>query len=297
MTLRNIGENEQVSYENYSFWLMSLLSFASGNYVEKLYKFITVIDKNGSQIKSEYWSGRKLRSNRRGIVVIEPHNLPLFINQCARKLTDEIFINRGLNLSLNWYINTFNNNVVEVDFLLLCTALESLIYRHFKESSERLVSTKKYREVKKKILEIINNSRLDINEDEELRKYDIFARIIQKPFDDGSCNKIGSLSANTEKMLDDCGVPYKDLFPKVDFIKIRNTIIHRGINEIDNNFIELRKLSTLIVRIFIVILGYEGKFMESRKIELYNESEISKYGLICVSLEYIFSQAKNGCSS
>lgn len=80
MTLRNIRENEQSSYEECCGWLIYLLSFASGCYVDQIYKIEPVRHKD-LQIKREYWPGGELHDARvRGIAVMQsPDDLDVFM--------------------------------------------------------------------------------------------------------------------------------------------------------------------------------------------------------------------------
>jgi hypothetical protein len=79
-------------------------------------------------------------------------------------------------------------------------------------------------------------------------------------------------------MIDFYNVPYQDLFPDLEFIKIRDKIVHEGYGGL-NNSAELCKLANLIVRVFLAILQYEGDYIESRKIDLKNIEDCTKHGL------------------
>lgn len=84
-------------------------------------------------------------------------------------------------------------------------------------------------------------------------------------------------------------VPYEDLFPELEFIKIRDKIVHEGFGGVDVA-LELRKLSNLVVRVFLAILGYQGNYIESIKIEIDDPLGRSKHGLICRSFPFIASE-------
>ena len=241
MTLSNICENEQDSYENYFFWLTSLLSLASGNCISQIYKIKTVKYED-LQMKSEYWAGMNLHGEARGLAVMQSPHLPLFIQQCAKQMTWENFSKRGVGLALSWYVDTFTSTVVEVNFLLLCTVLESLNKKFSENISERIISK----------------------------------------------NEKVSFKNSLKEMFRTYNVPYEDLFPELEFIKVRNNIVHEGFDGIDVA-IELRKLSNLVVRIFLAILEYRGDYMESRKIKIDNKFGRSKHGRICRSFPFISS--------
>lgn len=287
MTLRNIRENEQDSYETYSAWLISLLSLASGHCVNKIYIIKGVMHEH-FQIKSEYWSGRKLHSEASGIAVIQSPDLYLFIQQCAKKLAWETFNDKGVGLALCWYMDTFFSPMAEVNFLLLCTVLESLNKKHSRNASKRLLPKKIYQEIREKLLKVVSDSQQDIDNADDLEKYKVFALKVEKSFASGSYNQIGDLRTSLKEMFETYSVPYEDLFPELEFIKIRDRIVHEGFGGVDVA-LELRKLSNLVVRVFLAILGYQGNYMESIKIEINDPLGRSKHGLICRSFPFIAS--------
>ncbi|MEG4938652.1 hypothetical protein [Microcoleus sp. F4-D5] len=290
MTLRNIRENEQDSYENYCAWLISLLSLASGHCVDKIYR-IKAVRSEHFQIKSEYWSGRKLRSEARGIAVIQSPDLYLFIQQCAKKLTRETFSDKGVGLALTWYIDTFVSPRAEVNFLLLCTVLESLKEAYFiKDSKKKLLPKNISQKIRKKILDVVSDCQKEIDNPDVLEKYNIFSSQVRESCESGSYNKIKKdLRTSLQEMFKTYSVPYEDLFPGLEFIKIRNDIVHKGFKKVDVP-LELYKLSNLVVRVFLAILEYHGNYMEYIKIEIDDPLGRSKHGLICRSFPFIASE-------
>ncbi|MBD1827261.1 hypothetical protein H6F71_07365 [Microcoleus sp. FACHB-61] len=288
MTLRKIRENEQYSYETYCAWLISLLSLASGHCVDKIYS-IKGVRYEHFQIKSEYWSGRKLRSEARGIAVIQSPHLYQFMQQCAKNLTGETFSDKGVGLALSWYIDTFVSPMAAVNFLLLCTVLESLNKKHSSHASKSLLPTNIYRQIRHQILKVVSDFPQGINNQDDLKKYNIFALKVEKSFASGSYNQIGNLRTSLKEMFKTYSVPYEDLFPELEFITIRDKIVHEGFGGVDVA-LELRKLSNLVVRVFLAILGYQGNYMESIKIEIDDPLGRSKHGLICRSFPFIASE-------
>jgi len=288
MTLTNIPENEQDSYETYCYWLISLLSLASGHCVDKIYT-IKGVRYEHFQIKSEYWSGGKIPSEASGIAVIQSPHLYQFMQQCAKKLTWETFSDKGVGLALSWYIDTFVSPMAEVNFLLLCTVLESLNKKHSSNASKSLLPTNIYRQIRDKILNVVSEFPQGINNQDDLKKYNIFALKVEKSFASGSYNQIGNLRTSLKEMFKTYSVPYEDLFPELEFITIRDKIVHEGFGGVDVA-LELRKLSNLVVRVFLAILGYQGHYMESIKIEIDDPLGRSKHGLICRSFPFIASE-------
>lgn len=279
MILKGIDENEQDSYALYYSWFESLLSFASGRHVEQIYRIETT-QNNGSRKEVEYWSGSQFSTKRRGIAVIQQPDLHLFIQKCASEVTWDNFYEKGLGLALHWYIDAFTSTTVDVGFILLCTVLETLNKKHSAQSSKRLISKSIYRRIKDKIIEIINQEKQSIDDKNNLEKYELFQKKVEEAFSCGSYNQIGNLRTSLAEMLELYQVPYTDLFPELEFIKIRNKIVHEGFIGV-NVAPELRKLSNLVVRIVLSILKYQGDYMESRRIEIVDESGCSRHGLMC----------------
>lgn len=292
MTLTNIGENEQDSYEyeTYCAWLISLLSLASGHWVDKIYT-IKGVRYEHFQRKSEYWSGGKIPSEVSGIAVIESPNLKLFMQQCAKNLTCETFSDKGVGLALTWYIDTFVSPRAEVNFLLLCTVLESLKEAYFsKDSKKKLLSKNLSKKIREKILKVVSDFQQEIDNPHVLEKYNIYSSQVKESFESGSYNKIKKdLGTSLQEMFKTYSVPYEDLFPGLEFIKIRNDIVHKGFKKVDVP-LELYKLSNLVVRVFLAILGYEGNYKEYIKIEINDPLKRSKHGLICRSFPFIASE-------
>lgn len=289
MTLRNIPENERDSYENYCAWLISLLSLASGHWVDKIYT-IKGVRYEHFQRKSEYWSGGKIPSEASGIAVIESPNLKLFMQQCAKNLTWETFSDKGVGLALTWYIDTFVSPMAEVNFLLLCTVLESLKEAYFsKDSKKKLLSKNLSKKIREQILDVLSDFQKEIDNPKVLENYNIYSTQVKESFENGSYNKIKKDLRSLQEMFEIYSVPYEDLFPGLEFIKIRNDIVHQGFKKVDVP-LELYKLSNLVVRVFLAILGYEGNYKEYIKIEIDDPLGRSKHGLICRSFPFIASE-------
>jgi hypothetical protein len=288
MKLVNIHGNEQDYYDTYSAWLTSLLSFALGYCVSKIYE-IRTMKYEKSQLFEEYWPGINLPSEARGIAIIQSHCLDLFIQQCSKKIKSEFFVDKAVGLALSWYIDTFYSSQVEVIFLILCTALESLNKKYSKRANKRLLPKQIYKVIRDIVLKAVSDYEKGIHEPSDLEKYKVFKLKIEKSFAIGTYNQIGDLRTSLKEMFDAYNVPYKDLYPELEFIKVRDSIVHEGFAGIDIN-LELYKLSNLVIRVFLAILEYQGDYMEYIRIDLQNESGLKKYGLICRSFPFTFSK-------
>jgi hypothetical protein len=279
MILKNIDKEnlKENAYNTYSVWFQLLISFATGEPIGEIYRVETRL--NGDiEKKVEYWPGRRNFRKGGGIAVFQQPLIHLFIEQCASKVTWNIFAEKGLGSALRWYIQSFETNVAEVEFILLCTVLETLNKHHLSNHSRRLISKNIYKKIRSEIINILNQNEIRNDNAEVLTGYRIFESKVKKSFEDGSLNQVGPLRANLKQMIEFYEVPYQDLFPELEFINIRDKIVHEGHGGSESSA-DLRKLANLVVRIFLSILQYKGEFIESKKIELENLEGCTKHGL------------------
>ncbi|MBD2025483.1 hypothetical protein [Leptolyngbya sp. FACHB-711] len=281
MTLKVIDENEieVISYSTYFAWFELLISFATGKYLKEIYR-IEISQSSGGRKKVEYWPGSQCFKRGRGIAVMQQAHLVSFIEQCASKVTWENFSDKdkGLGSALRWYTETFSSDAVSVEFILLCTVLETLNKHHSMEISSRLLPKSTYKEIRKQILNVLDEYEQSLDNEEIVSQYQIFKKKVEASFAEGSFNQIGSLRTSLKLMFEFYKTPYEDLFPNLEFIAIRDDIVHTGFGG-DNIFSDLRKLGNLVVRLVLSILQYRGDYIESRKIEINGLVDFEKHGL------------------
>lgn len=250
--------------EKYAYFLILIMSFAYGVKVYEAYQKNEII--NGVSLElNEYWRGSRSRALAKGFGVIQRPHLNKFLDQV---INNEFVIEKyreSLILSLSWYLETFESNILATNFVLLCTALEAL-NEEFKsiqaDESSRLLSKAKYKLVRKSILSCIDQHALNLDEHDTPEKYAIFKSKVQSFFQAGDLNMIGRLGSSLKGMLEYFHVKYEDLFPEFDFIKIRNNVVHRGTHDSDEMLEVYLKLESLYIRLMLCILGYKGDYME-----------------------------------
>lgn len=200
MILRAIEDNcEEIPYNTYFAWFELLISFATGKCLKEVYRIETIQFEN-KQKKVEFWSGSQIFRKGGGIAVIQQAYLPLFIQQCASKVTWNNFSDKGLGSALRWYAESFTSSTVSVQFILLCTVLETLNKHHSSESSSRLIPKSVYKEIRRRVLEILNEYEQSLDGEEVTLKYRIFKAKVEQSFG-GSFNQIGNLRTSLEEML------------------------------------------------------------------------------------------------
>jgi hypothetical protein len=153
---------------------------------------------------------------------------------------------------------------------LTSTTLRKLVVDYFQKST--------YKEIREQILTVLGAYERSLNSEEIISQYQIFRKKVEKSFAEGSFNQIGSLRTSLKLMLEFYKTPYEDLFPNLEFITIRDNIVHTGFGG-DNIFSDLRKLGNLVVRLVLSILQYRGDYIESRKIEINGLVDFENHGL------------------
>jgi hypothetical protein len=264
--------------EKIAYFLIFMISFASGRKVIEAYQRSEV--KSAEEFKiDEYWRGSRSRAVAKGFRVIQEPHLKLFLEQLISKEDGLELYRESLLLSLSWYLETFESNILATNFVLLCTAIEAF-NEEFKKtqqsSTNRLISKPKYKAVRKSILQCVDEHESDLHGDDDHEKYAIFKAKIESVFNSGSLNMVGNLSANLQEMLKYFKVKYDDLFPEFDFIKIRNNVIHRGTHDFDEMFDVYLRLESLYIRLILCVLGYNGDYMEH-----------NGTGLICRTVPFV----------
>jgi len=212
-------------------------------------------------------------SKKSKLRVIESPTLIKFIEKILPNLNYDVFDNNRLSSGLFWYLETLGTNVVNTQFICLCTAIESLVIKYSDSVNSRLVSKTKYRRVRQSILKILEenaNNLAETNDTEE--KYNIFYKKIEEIFQEGGLNKIGNLGTALLEMLQFYDVYYKDLFLTFDFIKIRNDLVHKGSSEVDEMHETFLKLENLFIRIVLSMLKYEGYYTEHNGTQIIGKS-------------------------
>lgn len=289
-----VDEVINYEYENYYTWFNLILSFASGHTTESIYQLKTFKVEHEQNQSIEYWIGGNPKPKKRDIEVIQ--DLEDFISKIANEVNDDKFVEKGLGLALSWYQDSLSSDMDSVQFIFLCTALETLNYKHNKDVTNRVLPRQNYRRIREKILRAFDNilqeekqlisSDKNISQKEKekiISQVDIFNKILVKPLDDGDYNKIGNLRTSLKIMLDSYKVKYDDLFPNLEFIAARDGLIHSGYGglDVEPGVYFTPKLKSLFIRTILSMLGYQGNYMEMEKLELEKQPKYNMYRLVC----------------
>lgn len=280
MTIARSSYESQISLEQYFSWLTLILCFATGKHIDKIYQIDFHYDcefESESEYICEYWPGMKRQQGGTEVAAIQFDHVHTFLQNCAPRMTHELFSINGLGLALNWYRRIFSSPVADVKFLLLCTILESLNKKHSEAASTRIIDRPTYRKIRGNILKCLEQFEKEVDE-ANIEGYKILKLKASQPWNDAQYNQIGNLRASLKKFLHYYQVPYQDLDESLNFIKIRDKIVHEGIGSTDM-ISEFSQLRNLISRVFLAMLDYKGSYVESVKVNVSDKTGRSQYGL------------------
>jgi hypothetical protein len=277
------GISSETECTKYLTWITFLLSFISGKNINFIYQTLQGI-LEGQNGEIEYWIGMSQDIKKNNIAVIQRPLFNQFFDKVGFSINDDLFDTNGLGLALYWYLEKFGNGSVSTKFIFLCTALETLIssfknnHQNYEQVSERLLSKPCYRTIRDQVLNLVKDNKNNLQEqlrdilenhketlenddlDTIIDKYELFCLKLEKSF--SNFNMLGNLSDTLKEMLHFYNVKYDDLFPKLDFPKIRNDIIHEGFHEQDAVFSSGSKLENLFIRLVLAMLEYEGEYQK-----------------------------------
>jgi hypothetical protein len=164
-------------------------------------------------------------------------------------------------------------------------ALQKLIDKSLSPSQKTtLIKKSYYKNIKDKIINIFDQTKNKINDD-KLQKYNICKQKIEEAFkgEFDNFNK-PTFASKIKDMLTIYKVNYEDLFEEVDPLKflqelnsVRNGLIHRGYTPIEKIKNYSFKLNSLVVRIILSIIDYDGDYWEQEKLEFPNPPQYDIY--------------------
>jgi len=164
-------------------------------------------------------------------------------------------------------------------------ALQELTDKYFSQSQKmNLIEKEYYNNIKNKIINIFDQTKNKIN-DNKLQKYDMCKQKIEQAFkrEFDNFNK-PTFASKIKDMLNKYKVNYEDLFEEVDSLKflqelnsVRNDLIHRGYTPIEKIRNYSVKLNSLVVRIILSIIEYDGDYFEHKKVEFPNPPQYDIY--------------------
>lgn len=244
-----------------------MLLFCRGDLIDSIYKkdYALGVEKP----TKEFWPGKiKAAPKRSGLEAIQKGEQVGFLNEVFGHLSFETVEKYGLFPAMYWYAESFGDLVINTEIALLFICLETLADSYSEvEDSRRLVAKTTRKDIVKKIDALLKAKKEEISTPEisieDLEKYDVFSGKIMSIFQDGQLNRFTSLGGKLKMMLKELNIEHSDLFPDIPaLVGLRNDVVHRGSTQNQKGWEARLKLSNLVIRVILTILGYEGTYRE-----------------------------------
>lgn len=235
--------------------VMILLSFAQGVFINYIYYNLYIKDAEGFKLyKSVHRTGTaKTKSTNSDELIWTPH-IQNFLESILPTFTKDFQERTGVGYAIEWYLESIRPSVIESKFIQGCIAIELLNNRFKKNKSKnngKILTKEQSKKLDKEIRSVISNQIPDESKCEE-----IYPKIqeLNKP----------TLKNSLRDLYRSYGVGYSDLFQELEFVKIRNQIVHTGFSKDDSKdlFENYEKLVALLQRTLLGMLNYTGEFVD-----------------------------------
>jgi len=211
---------------------------------------------NGTDYERVY-SERKTIRNNVGLrhEIISYLQLSDYLKEVYPNYTERLDKIQGLNFAIHWYLESFNSNILESKYMKLFTVLELLIFRFISPiNSEYILKEDEFIKFKKPLQKEMSKLLKELSFGKKSRA-SLYSNL--------DCINRYNFETNLKFFLKHFCIGFSDLIYDLRIlIRIRNNITHRGLSEIE--FEELidsyDRLLTLIQRIFLSMLNYQGSY-------------------------------------
>lgn len=197
-----------------------------------------------------------------------------FINEAWNAFSNKGFSKElensyGFNSALYWLLESTTNSYFEPKFIDACTCLETLMDRfHTRNHTNFILDENSFKDLKK-VLEKRASEWLiakQVNSVDRNSIYENLGMIRRRSFTDKANLLIKDLKLNIG-----------DLTTTIDdVVKIRNKITHTGISsvlDIDYQWKTYNDLMSILVRIFLAMVDYDGQYLDPWQDEWINFRE------------------------
>ena len=268
--LNSIDDYKSLLYDKIERILL-LTSLAQGTFIDwaSFELFEKINETDYEPVYSERKPIRNDFSSRHEIISFL--QLSDFLKIVYPNYTDKLDKDQGLNFAIYWYLESLDSGILESRYIKSFTVLELLIFRFTSlEKSEYILKEDDFKELKKQLQKGMSKLLKESSFGKESKtRASLYSNL--------NCINKYSFEANLIFFLKQFRIGYSDLIDDLGIlIRIRNNITHRGLSEIElNELIDLYdKLLTLIQRIFLSMLNYQGSYYNwSKKIyEQFNKN-------------------------
>jgi len=206
--------------------------------------------------------------------IVNMVSFPYFVKSAWKEYSEELDDKYGFNLALEWYLDSWSASILESQFLNATTCLELLMDKfHSMNNSELIVSEEKFSDFQKNVKECVKEKAKSLGFEESTRAlfYDKLGKGLNRR---SYVDKARMLLEHWKIKFDDLNITIDDI------VSIRNEITHRGQPSGDEESKRLFKiykaLITILTRIFLAMLNYEGDYWD------FAREETIKFNTVCV---------------
>lgn len=254
--LNSIDDYKSLLFEKIEKILL-LTSLAQGIFIDwgSFELFEKINETDYERVYSERKNIRNNFSSRHEI--ISYMQLSDYIKKVYPNYTERLDKDQGLNFAIHWYLESLNSDILESKYIKLFTVLELLIFRFISlKKSEYILKEDDFNKFKKPLQKEMSKLLKELSFGKESRtRASLYSNL--------DCINRYNFETNLFNFLNHFGIGFNDLIDDVRIlISIRNNITHRGLSDIE--FKELinsyDRLLTLIQRIFLSMLNYQGSY-------------------------------------
>lgn len=254
--------------------ILRLTTFAQGIYQNWMY--CEVFKKIGEKFEIIHIQHRLPRKRlMKPVSLIPVLHLREFLAKTYSNYSNELDLKMGFLGGIEWYIEALSGGFIESKYILGFIGLEHLVDKFKKRSDRESILEEEafesfYEELKKEARKILRKTKLNAS-----KRSAIYSGL-------KGLNRY-SFTSNLIELLRENKVGYSDLFNNLGIIaEIRNKIVHEGVavlpfEEIYENYL---KLMTLIQRILLSIIRYEGRIINWTKdfnVEQFNKDPNNEF--------------------
>lgn len=167
----------------------------------------------------------------------------------------------GFDYALNWYVVSNSSDTIESRYLNAMTSFEMLMDKfHSSENTEFLLADKKFNDLKTYFKDMIREK---LSEEPPYIRASIYSNL--------NSLRRRSLVQKAKMLLEFWQIKFDDIGVNLDKIKdIRNEITHKGRyyspgSKMDETNLAYKALITLLVRLFLAIVKYDGIYKDPVK--------------------------------
>lgn len=255
--------------------VLELISYSQRQFVQIPYE--EIVNENGEIIKIRLFP-QVLRQARSGFTVVEA-TLLYEPDQSIKKFVEDSYENYilwkdriKLDYSLTYYLLGFIPQQGEVEYILVFTAIESLI-RHYEDYFLKETKTNLDDIKKEQYIERLNSKKLNLNLTEnQINSMIHKGKFYPKTLDFNQSLGIlysGKISSKFKNEAFGIGLE-RDVFD-CKASSIRNDLIHKGefkdYSDLSQISQDTKNIVFMFDKIFLTILGYTGYFRDYRNIE------------------------------